>query len=77
MKNKEVNVKPKIMKLLLSPWCWPIFLKNNKNSFSKNAKTDIYEIQNVYPWKCEELTHWKRSQHWKRLRAGEEVGDRG
>ena len=32
---------------------------------------------NILATWCKELTHWKRTQRWERLRAGGEGGDRG
>ena len=41
------------------------------------GRTDIVaETPILWPW-CEELTHWKRSWCWERLRAGGEGDDRG
>ena len=52
----------------------PIHPKGNQ-SWIVTGKTDA-ETETLATW-CEELTHLKRPWCWERLKAGEEVDDRG
>ena len=54
----------------------PVILKGNQ-VWIFTGRTDPEVEAPVFSTWCEELTHWKRSWFWKRLRAGGEGGDRG
>ena len=68
-------------------WCWrrllrvPWSARRSKQSILKKSTLNIHwkywgwSCNTLVTW-CKELTHWKRSWCWKRLRTGE-VGDRG
>ena len=71
-------------------WCWRRLLKIPWTA-KKSSQSILKEINPEYSLKglmlklklqylghrCEELTHWKRSWCWERLRAGGEGDDRG
>ena len=71
-------------------WCWRRLLRvcwttrRSSQSILKEIILNIYWKDWCWNWNsntlvtwCEELTHWKRSWCWERLRAGGEGGDRG
>ena len=69
-------------------WCWrrllraPWTARKSNQSILKEINPEYsleglkLKLQSLAPW-CKELTHWKRSWCWKRLRTGGEEGDRG
>ena len=72
-------------------WCWRRLLRvlrtarRSKQSilneispeYSLEGLTLKLKLQYFFTTWCEELTHWKRSWCWERLKAGEEGDDRG
>ena len=71
-------------------WCWRRLLRASWAARSQKpvnprgpqpwifiGRTDAEaEASNTLVTWCEELTHWKKSWCWQRLKAGREVGDR-
>ena len=71
-------------------WCWrrllrvPWTARRSNQSILKEISPEYsleglmvkLKLQALATW-CEELTHWKRTWWWKRLRAGGEGKDRG
>ena len=85
--NSFNNILRVILILLLSPFYRgteiPLNSKEIKPDNLKENQPWIFigrtdaEAPILWPTWCEELTHWKRTWCWKRLRAGGEGGDRG
>ena len=71
-------------------WCWRRFLRvpwtarKSNQSIQRKAVLNIHWKDWSWSWSsntlaswCKELTHWKRSWRWERLKAGGEVDNRG
>ena len=73
---------------VLKSWCWrrllrvPWTARNSNQSILKETNPE-YSLEGLmlklqyFATSWEEQTHWERPWCWKRLRAGEEVGNRG
>ena len=66
-------------------WCWRRLLRvpwtarrylGGKSVLNIHWKDWRWSSNTLVTW-CKELTHWKRSWCWERLKAGGEGGDRG
>ena len=72
----------------LELWCWrrllrvPWTARRSNQSILKEISPEyslerlMLKLQYLATW-CKELTHWKTSWYWERLKAGEEGDDRG
>jgi len=71
-------------------WCWRILLRipwtarKSNQSILRKSVLNIHWKDWCWSWSsntlaqwCEELTYWKRSRCWERLKAGGEGNDRG
>ena len=67
--------REKIAKVIHSRFPWWFSMKSTLNTHWKDWCWS-WSSNTLATW-CKELTRWKRPWCWKRLRAGEERGDRG
>ena len=81
-----ISILFNLLRLILCPTVWSV-LMNVPCALGRNMYSGFFNIHwkdwcwswnsNTLATWCEELTHWKRSWCWERLKAGGEEDDRG